>query len=358
MIRGLVTSLIFLICASAAGVGGSYYLLRGYGNASQIIPGTQTIVLEPGESLAALAVDLANHQVVDRALYFRLWARFFSQFARFQAGTYRFEGVLSPHEVAAEFIAGKVFRAVFVTVAIPEGYNLRQIGDKLEAANIGTRAEFLRLTRDPTVIRSVGLSTKTLEGYIYPATYPYFSMPTVNDFIVDTIATFKQNMPANYEADLAKMGLTLNQGLTLASLIELETADDSERFLISEVIWRRYRDGGPLGIDAALIYGIKDYAGDIRWKDLQDRKNPYNTRIFRGLPPTPIGSPSRLSMEAVLSPANDGNYYYVVDVSTPLPHKHKFSKTLADHQRYVRLLIDQSKLKSEKHRPDKTRGTE
>ena len=134
------------------------------------------------------------------------------------------------------------------------------------------------------------------------------------------------------------MGLTLDQAVTFASLIEMETMQESEKRLIAEVIWRRLKRGEPLGIDAAIIYGIPDYDGDIKWVHLRDAKNRYNTRIHKGLPPTPIGAVSRVSLEAVLEPTNFGYYYYVLDA---VDHTHHtFSKTLAEHnlnvQKYLR----------------------
>jgi UPF0755 protein len=136
---------------------------------------------------------------------------------------------------------------------------------------------------------------------------------------------------------LASVGLTLAQAVTFASLVETETKVSSEKPLISEVIWRRIKSGEPLGIDAALIYGIPDYAGDIKRSHLRDRKNPYNTRFIKGLPPTPIGSPSISALTAVLEPAAAGNRFFVA--MTDGSGRHHFSATLEEHTRWVRELV-------------------
>ena len=136
------------------------------------------------------------------------------------------------------------------------------------------------------------------------------------------------------------MGLSLDQAVAFASLIELETMQAKEKPQIAEVIWRRLKAGAPLGIDAAIIYGIPNYDGDIKWVHLKDEKNPYNNRIHKGLPPTAIGAVSTSSLLAVLEPTNLGYYYYMLD-ATDHTH-HVFSRTLAEHnalvQKYLRAI--------------------
>ncbi len=145
---------------------------------------------------------------------------------------------------------------------------------------------------------------------------------------------FWRELPPSYEENCKAKGLILYQCVTFASLIELETKFDDERSMISEVIWRRLKAREPLGIDAALIYGIPNYDGDIKWVHLRDRKNKYNTRIFAGLPPSPIGSPSRDSLAAVLTPTNFGYRYYVLDIQ--IGERHHFSKSPSEHQKICR----------------------
>jgi len=103
------------------------------------------------------------------------------------------------------------------------------------------------------------------------------------------------------------------------------------------VIWRRLREGAPLGIDASIIYGIEDYTGDLKWKHLRDAKNPYNSRIHKGLPPTPICSPGLKALEAVFNPTQYGYKFYVAD--TKRPGWHVFTKTHREHNAKVKELI-------------------
>ena len=124
---------------------------------------------------------------------------------------------------------------------------------------------------------------------------------------------------------------------TIASLIEAETSQEDERNMVSEVIWNRIYQGMPLGIDASVIYGIKNYNGNITRADLSDSTNPYNLRLRKGLPPTPINSPTTDSLKAVLSPTEFGYLFYVVDPEQV--NRHTFSKTITDHNAAVSKLL-------------------
>ena len=169
-------------------------------------------------------------------------------------------------------------------------------------------------------------------------------MPSPEAVLKKMVNTFWEKIPADYAANVEKLGLSLEEAVIFASLIELETPNEEEKANVSEVIWRRLKAKASLGIDAALIYGIKDYDGDIRSKDLNDRSNKYNTRLYPGLPPTAIGSPSVSSLEAVLHPSSEGYYYYVVDADNPT--RHRFSKSLKEHNAHVREYVRKSRRRS------------
>jgi UPF0755 protein len=323
--------------------GAGFYLNHWYHK-----PLTHTVPIvfkfERNTSLRALSEQLELAGVTDSATKFQYSIRAQRNYQKFQAGLYRFEGSVSPRDIVRKVTTGEIYEPVVAQLAIQEGATIRQVADKIQREAIGSRDEFIRLAMDPKTARTLGIPSKTVEGFLYPATYQFTEKPTLYEFLEKCVETFYKNLPQSYEARAKEKKLTLLQAVTFASLIELETAGPEERRLVSEVIWRRLNDNAPLGIDAAVIYGIKDYRGDIGWKHLRDNKNLYNTRIHRGLPPTPVGSPSKEALMAVLNPTNEGYYYYVVDVTTPgPPHKHKFSKTLQEHQKYVKLLVNKTK---------------
>ena len=158
------------------------------------------------------------------------------------------------------------------------------------------------------------------------------------------IKEFYLKLPKNYEKKIHSYGLSLYEAVIFASLIEKETFLPEERDYIAEVIWNRLKANMPLGIDAAVIYGVKDWKGDLKTSHLRDRKNLYNLRIHRGLPPGPICSPSKASLEAVLTPSRKGHYYYVLLPGTQ--KRHHFSKTLKEHNLFVKKLVRYQKKKS------------
>ena len=303
-----------------------------------------------GTALRDLAALLEKEGLVSSGLRFRLWVRLAGNYPRFQAGNYRFgPGPISPEKIRKDMVKGAVILPVVLQLTIPEGFNIRQVAARMAQAGLGTETEILQLLNDQNLARSLKVEARSLEGYLYPATYNFTVMPTAKTVITEMVNTFWARLPANYLQDLAAVGLTLHQAVTFASLIELETMLDEEKAKVSEVIWRRLKANDAIAIDAALIYGIKGYQGDIKWQHLRDKSNLYNTRIHRGLPPGPIGSPDTSSLEAVLKPSTNGYYYYVLipDGQT----RHHFSTSLSEHNRYVKMLLEAEKSKSAAKRP-------
>ncbi len=299
-----------------------------------------------GTRLDSLSYSLEAEGLVDNALLFQVWVKYFSDYSRFQAGSYRFESVTSPSLIAAKMMAGDTFVPVVFRYTIPEGFTVKQVITLLAEEGIASLSELQTLVKDSSFRASFNIHSPSLEGYLYPATYSFTKMPTAQEALARAVKTFWKSLPKNYVERVAKKGLSLEQAITIASLIELETHYDDERSLVSEVIWRRLNKKVPLAIDATVIYGIKDYKGNLTRKHLKDTSNPYNSRVHRGLPPTPIGSPSRASLEAVLNPSNKGYMYYVLDLDTA---KHHFSKTLKEHNRFVRKLIKDTRKRRRKN---------
>ena len=290
-----------------------------------------------GTSLRQLSVELRDHGLIDRSVFFQLWIRFFGDFRKFQAGMYRFEGPTSPLVIASKIIRGDNYVPVVLEVAVPEGFTLTEFIARLAAKGVGKSEDLWRLAKSPEFLKLHGITGTSAEGYIYPATYQFTEFPTPEQVFGEAIDAFWKKLPENFEARAVARGLTLQQSVTFASLIEAETAEPSERPFISEVIWRRLQAREPLAIDASIIYGIAGYNGNLTRENLQDSSNPYNTRVRAGLPPGPICSPASASLEAVLTPSDFGYYYYVLDPQSE--KKHHFSKTAEEHNLWVRKLV-------------------
>lgn len=310
--------------------------LYSYSNSEIPIHEKVTIEFPSDTRLSTLTKNLKSQNLITSEILFKILVRTSYNYSKFQAGDYVFNQKVSPHKIITMLLNGKIAPEELVTIAIPEGFTLKQIFKRLAANDLGLEDNFWNLSKDKNFLLQNNIRSNSLEGYLYPATYHFKKSYSEKQIIKHMIKTFYRNLPKGILEELKKVRLTLNEAVTFASLIELETSIAKERSLVSEVIWNRLKKKQPIGIDSAVIYGIKDYDGDITWSHLRDSKNPYNTRIHKGLPPGPICSPAKESLAAVTTPTNMGYFYYVLISGT---NKHHFSKSLNEHNRYVRKLV-------------------
>jgi UPF0755 protein len=299
--------------------------------------------LSRGESLRSFSDRLFHIGLVSDADYFYWWVRLYEDYGSFQAGHYQATGSVSPGGLVAKIKNGEVYTPIALQVTVPEGFTINQLIERLVAKGVGTADELRALAKDPAFLSELKIPGSSLEGYLYPLTYSFEKLPSGREAFITMNKAFWQNLPQGYNEALAKLGLSLADGVRIASLIELETRFDGERAQIAEVILARLKRGSPLGIDATIIYGIPDFSGDLTFKHLKDTANPYNSRIHRGLPPTAIGAPSKASLEAVVNPTAEGWYYYVVDPENG--GQHHFSKDAKEHGRYVQKLLQHERSK-------------
>lgn len=331
--KKVLTFFLFMILCSLTAAWYIVDHVDQWSHTPHTIPAEAIAELRPRTSLKQLGQSLEEKGVITDAWKFYIWLRVNGGYEKFQAGTYLFSGDYSPAQIRTKMETGDIYVPVVLQVAIPEGFTLRMLNERLATKGIAQMKELNALVKDQAFLKSLGVDASSLEGFTYPATYNFEKLPTAKEFYTRTVKTFFEKLPPHYEDQLRTVRLTLAQAVTFASLIELETMQESEKPMIAEVIWSRLKRGEALGIDAAIIYGIPNYAGDITWAHLKDAKNIYNTRIHRGLPPGPIGAVSRSSLEAVLKPTNLGYYYYMLD-ATDRSH-HVFSRTAKEHNEAV-----------------------
>lgn len=334
VLRGLFFS--GLICGSL--VAYFVWAVSTWSSAPLTLPKNSTVELSRGTGLTNLAGILESKQLVDSAMHFSVWVKIFSNYGAFKAGLYKFEGPTTPQDIAERLISGKVYEPIILKFTIPEGFTYKQISARLVARGVGSEKEFTKHFTSKSLFARIKVPGKTLEGFFFPATYSFVKKISAEEALAQGVKAFWENLPAGYEENVRKRGLSLSEAVNFASMIEKETLHDIEKPLVSEVIWRRLKRGEPLGIDAALIYGIKDYKGDIKWVHLRDKSNQYNTRKHKGLPPTPISSPGKSSLVAVLNPAKKGYNFYVADYQRE--GFHHFSKNKSEHNKYSKLYND------------------
>lgn len=225
---------------------------------------------------------------------------------------------------------------VTISVTIPEGFTMHQIFKRLEenkvcsyedlmdaAANYSYNYEFLTGIPEGDASR--------LEGFLFPDTYEFYVGMQASSAINKLLENFHYKMSEDMLSQMSTMGLDIRTVVNMASLIEREAANDNERPFIASVIYNRLSIGMPLGIDASILYIHQDHEGSPTGEMLAE-DSPYNTRLYDGLPPTPIANPGLASIRAVLAPENTGYYYYALDTATG---QHRFFTNSGEFDAFV-----------------------
>ncbi len=284
--------------------------------------------VQPGASLSRVAADLEQLAVVRSSLALRLLARQNGLAGQIHSGRYRFIDPATPGQILQRLVSGDVEK---VSITIPEGFSLAQIAERLAEAGHADRQQLLALANDPEFLRSLGVEADSLEGYLFPETYRFTPGIGAKALLQMMVNQLRANLSAELLAKAKAHKLNLHQLLTLASIIEKETGRIEEMPLISSVFHNRLRRGMLLQTDPTVIYGIKDFDGNLTRNHLQT-PTPYNTYLIRGLPPGPIASPGIRAILAAADPAAS-NYLYFVSRGDG---SHQFSTTLREHNQAVR----------------------
>ncbi len=291
------------------------------------------ITIEPGTGAAAVVAKLSEAGIVRHPIPLRLYLRLTGRSGGLRAGDYKFASPISPMQAIDKIRRGEIF---LERVTIPEGYNRFDIAETLaEKTNLASKEEFLRLTNDPSLVQRIAPEARNLEGYLFPDTYSYNAKTTPEELIRAMVNRFNDVFTPEWGTRANQINLTVHQVITLASIIEKEAKIPDERPHMASVFFNRLRIGMPLGSDPTFIYAAVlagDYDGNPNQPRFRQRQSPYNTYLVTGLPPGPIASPGRASIEAVLNPDNTDDLYFVVNSRDG---RHKFSRTAAEHDAAV-----------------------
>lgn len=288
------------------------------------------IILEiPKGRAAGLILDeLANRGVVRSRVSLKLAYTATGRRSMMKAGKYLFDRPLTPLEVLQKLRKGEI---ILTRVTLPEGLRLDEAAALFADQGLGRKETFRAVLRDPGPVRDLDPSARDLEGYLFPDTY-FVDPGTSEEAIVRLLTrSFREWWAHRSAAAPARLGL--RGVVTLASVVERETAVPAERPLIAGLFLNRLRIGMPLQSDPTVVYALVSdgvYRGRLLREDW-GYAHPYNTYRNPGLPPGPICSPGRASLEAVLSPEKSAYLYFVAkDDGT-----HAFSATLDEHNRAV-----------------------
>lgn len=294
-------------------------------------PGAVLIEVERGRSGRGVIEGLRDGGVVRRVLPLGLAYRFFYSTERFKAGEYRFALPLKPKDALFQVFQGRIY---LQPITVPEGLTGRDIGELLRPGDEEGQAAFARAFRDVGLIADWDPRAKDLEGYVFPDTYHLPRRATEAELVAAMVAEFREVFDAARRERAAELGMSVRDIVTLASLIEEESALPEERPLISAVFHSRLRIGMKLDCDPTIVYALKlvgRYAGRLLLRDLKF-SSPYNTYLHPGLPPGPISNPGRPAIDAALHPAPETFLYFVAQGDG----SHRFSRTLGEHLDAVR----------------------
>lgn len=285
------------------------------------------VLIPPKTSLAGIQNILAENGVIPPGRGFYYLARVSRLSQRLQAGEYLFSPGQTPDQILRVLAAGSTVRW---SVTIPEGANIYQLADILAEGGWGERDLFLELVRDPDILARHGVRAASLEGYLFPDTYQLLRGQNPREIIGLMVERGRQVRQELGDLRDNALGLSPHEVLTLASIVEKETAAPEERPLIAQVFLNRLQQSMRLQTDPTVIYGLADFDGNLTRKDLET-PSPYNTYLINGLPPGPIANPGRAAIAAVLHPASESYLYFV----SKNDGTHYFSRDLAEHNRAV-----------------------
>ena len=326
LIKLLVVVVVLL--AGAAGVGG-YVLWTRMQQPFQGFSGEQFVDIPQGAGSRAIERRLTEAGIVPDAWTFRAALRWSGRGRELQAGEYRFDAPASPLEIVDRLARGDVYQ---VAITFPEGLTIDEMAEIFEMRALGSASDFRAAARDVSAIAALDPAARDLEGYLFPETYPVSRHADAATLVTTMVERFKV-VYGEVAADRDARGLSPRQVVTLASLVEKETARPEERPLVAAVYRNRLDIGMGMQADPTVIYALRKtgkYDGNIRRRDLSI-DSPYNTYRYPGLPPGPIAAPGRAALEAVFAPA-DVTYLYFVSRNDG---SHVFASTLGEHNANV-----------------------
>lgn len=330
--RGVLRTFVVLLLLAGLGAAAvAWWFVQGLDTPYRGFTGAEQFVeIPPGSSTQAIGRTLAAAGVVSDELTFRIAVMTSHQGARLQAGEYRFAEALTPRAVIERLARGDVFVR---RITFPEGLTVAEMAALFAQKGFGTAADFRHAAANAAPIRDLDPEAPDLEGYLFPETYTLPRSATAEVLVARMVQRFRAVADEAFRARAAGQGLTLRQAVSLAALVEKETADPAERPLVAAVYRNRLRIGMPMQADPTLIYALVRagrYDGNIHKADLQFDSR-YNTYRYPGLPPGPIAAPGRASLEAAVAPADVAHLYFV----SRNDGTHVFAATLPEHNRNV-----------------------
>jgi UPF0755 protein len=323
----------FVVAVVIGGVSYAYLLNRA-DSARGTLSENQRFTIQSGEGVVSIAERLDKAGIIDGSLTFIAYAVKTGLYKQFQVGEYSLSGQLPVPDIVDRFVAGKVVPAG-VRVTFPEGWTMQEMAERLTTNGLAG-ADFLAIAARPfpkwqerypfLADLPAGAS---LEGYLFPDTYIFPAQATGELIVNELLKNFGEKAEPIITAGLAARGLSFHEAITLASIIEEEGRTEADRKNISDVFRKRLAVGQALQSDATINYIHGTAKDQPTFEDLKST-SPYNTYVYAGLPPGPIGNPSLMSINAALYPTSNPYFYFLIDPETRITY---FAEDFDGHSR-------------------------
>jgi UPF0755 protein len=299
------------------------------------------IEIPRGSSPSEIIAKLVAEGVIRRGWPLLAYIKLRGEGARLKAGEYRFPSPISPLGVLHKLLEGEERLSRFTVIEGWTRWDIAGAMARIPELKLQSQDEALALMNDTSAIRDLDPKANNLEGYLYPDTYSFPPGTTPSEMISVMVKRFRREWKPEWTERARALNRSPREIVTIASLIETEAKLKDERSLVASVIYNRLARNMALGIDSSVIYASK-LAGKWKndgkvYKSDIDRRSPYNTRLYTGLPPGPIASPGVSSLEAALNPASTDYLYYVRNPARD-DGAHNFYNNEADFGRGVQAL--------------------
>jgi UPF0755 protein len=311
--KRLIILIIVVVVLAVAGFGGWVYkdLRKPITHAKT----GQYIEIPRGSSPSAIISKLTDEGVLKHEWPLKLYLKSTGAGATLKAGEYDFPSPISPLGVLAKLQQGQ---RRLNRITIPEGWTRWDIARAMMQTpqfGLTTEAQALELMNNVNLVSDLDPEAKNLEGYLFPDTYEFSPETTGAELVEMMVKRFRDVWQPGWSDRARSLGYSPRQMVTTASIIETEAKLDEERALVASVIYNRLKKDIPLAVDSSIVYASKlegkwRYDGKVYKSDIE-RRSPYNTRIYTGLPPGPVASPGESSLKAALFPATSDYLYYV-----------------------------------------------
>ena len=312
--------LVFVLCIFILLYSG-YFLMSpaGFDRAEEIF------IVERGSGLRSVAIQLEQRKLIKSKDLFIVWALLKGGSRTIKAGEYSLNRSMPPVQIYTILTSGAVKTH---PLTVPEGLTVQTIAGLFATKGLADKEEFISLAMDKSFASSHNIDGPSTEGYLFPDTY-VLSKGMGTRHILDLMINRFWEVFNSLAQDRA-LPMSVQEIVTLASIVEKETGLAEERPIIASVFLNRLKKRMRLESDPTVIYGLKDFDGNLTKKDLR-APSPYNTYRHLGLPPGPIANPGRASLDAVINPAQTSYLYFV----SKNDGSHFFSSTFKEHNRAV-----------------------